>query len=62
MQTVSSQYLEHALRMVGCDEAKSILNERYTEIMAEETVNKVSFVFVLAEEHKRLGFSFAKIL
>ena len=48
--------------MVGCDEAKSILNERYTEIMAEETVNKVSFVFVLAEEHKRLGFSFAKTL
>ena len=62
VQTVSSQYLEHALKMVGCDDAKSILNERYSEIMAEDTVNKVSFVFVLAEEHKRLGFSFGKNL
>ena len=39
--------------MVGCDDAKRILHDRYSEIMSEETVNKVSFVFVLAEEHKR---------
>ncbi len=48
--------------MVGCDDAKKILNERYSEIMSEDTINKVSFVFVLAEEHKRLGFSFANNL
>ncbi len=53
VQTIPKIYLEHALKMVGCDDAKQILNERYSEIMSEETVNKVSFVFVLAEEHKR---------
>ena len=44
--------------MVGCEEAKTVLNERYQEILSEETVNKVSFIFVLAEEHKRQGFSY----
>ena len=58
VQTVPSLYLDHALKMVGCEDPQTILKERYSEIMAEETVNKVSFVFVLAEEHKRLGFSY----
>ena len=60
VQTVPCKYLEHALKMVGIENAASILQERYTEIMAEETVNKVSFVFVLSEEHKRAGFTFNK--
>ena len=58
VQTVPVMYLEHALKMVGIDNAKSVLQERYSEILAEDTVNKVSFVFVLAEEHKRSGFTF----
>ena len=58
IQTVSVMYLEHALKMVGIENAREILMERYSEIMEEETVNKVSFVFVLAEEHKRAGFTF----
>jgi hypothetical protein len=36
-----------------------VLQERYSELLAEETVNKVSFVFVLAEEHRRSGFTYA---
>lgn len=58
IQTIPRLYLEHALKMVGCDDATAILNERYSEVMAEETINKVSFVFILAEEHKRTGFSY----
>ena len=58
VQTVPVMYLEHALRMVGVDNAKAVLAERYAEILAEDTVNKVSFVFVLSEEHKRAGFTF----
>ena len=59
VQTVPVMYLEHALWMVGVDNAKQVLHERYSELLAEETVNKVSFVFVLAEEHKRSGFTYA---
>ena len=58
IQTVSVMYLEHALKMVGIENAREILMERYSEIMEEDTLNKVSFVFVLAEEHKRAGFTF----
>lgn len=58
VQTVPVMYLEHALRMVGVDNAKQVLQERYSEITVEESVNKVSFVFVLNEEHKRAGFTF----
>ena len=58
VQMIPKIYLEHALKMVGCADASKILNVRYEEIMSEETVNKVSFVFVLSEEHKRSGFSY----
>ena len=58
IQTIPRSYLEHALKMVGCDNAAQILHERYSEIMSEGTINKVSFVFILAEEHKRTGFSY----
>ena len=60
VQMVPVMYLEHALKMVGVDNAPAVLEERYSEIIAEETVNKVSFVFVLAEEHKRSGFSYVQ--
>ena len=46
--------------MVGIDNAKAVLKERYSELLAEDTINKVSFVFVLSEEHKRAGFTFNK--
>ncbi len=60
IQTVPVKYLEQALKMVGCEDAESILNERYSDLVTDGTVNKVSFVYVLQEEHKRSGFSYMR--
>ena len=60
IQTVPVAYLEQALEMVGVEDAKSVLNERYADLIQDNTVNKVSFVYVLQEEHKRSGFSYAR--
>ena len=60
VQTVPVIYLEQALKMVGCEDAADILATRYPEIVTDGTVNKVSFVFVLQEEHKRSGFSYTE--
>ena len=56
MQVVPKNYIYHALKMVGVENAEEVVNERYSELMDEDTINKVSFVFVLETEHKRLGF------
>lgn len=58
VQTVPLKYLQQAMEMVGCEDARGALESRYPEIVADGTVNKVSFVFVLQEEHKRAGFSY----
>ena len=47
-----------AMKVCGVERAWQILNERYPELVNEETVNKVTFVYVLEEEHKRVGYSF----
>ena len=54
---VPMTFMEHAMEQVGVIEAKQTLAERYPELLQEETVNKVSFVFVLESEHKRQGYS-----
>ena len=46
----------HALKMVGVEDSEAVVNERYLELIEEDTINKVSFVFVLETEHRRLGF------
>ena len=46
--------------MVGVENPEEVLSTRYPELCKEEYVNKVSFVFVLQEEHQRLGYSFKK--
>ena len=56
MQVVPKNYIYHALKMVGVENAEEVVNERYSELMDEDTINKVSFVFVLETEHKRQGF------
>ena len=56
MQVIPKAYLCHALKMVGVEDSEAVINERYLELMDEETINKVSFIFVLETEHKRLGF------
>ena len=50
------RFLEHAMEQVGVQNAKEVLKEHYAEILQEDTVNKVSFVYVLENEHKRLGY------
>ena len=55
---IPKSYLEHALSVVGVKEVKSVLTERYSKLIdEEETVNKVSFVYILSCEHKRLGYN-----
>ena len=51
-------YLCQALKVVGVENALEILNKRYPELCKEEYVNKVSFIYVLQEEHNRLGYSY----
>ena len=46
------------MKAVGVVDPQSILLERYKEICREEFVNKVSFTYILQEEHQRLGFSY----
>ena len=61
IQTVPIAYLCQALQVVGVENAEKILLERYPELCKEEYVNKVSFVYVLQEEHNRLGYSFKNL-
>ena len=58
IQTVPIAYLIQAMEVVGIADSVEILKSRYPELYSEETINKVSFVFVLQEEHKRHGYSF----
>ena len=55
---IPKSYLEHALSVVGVKDVSTVLAQRYSKIIdEEETVNKVSFVFILSSEHKRLGYN-----
>ena len=42
--------------MVGVEDAEEVVQSRYEELIEDDNINKVSFVFVLETEHKRLGF------
>ena len=42
--------------MVGVDQAEEIIEERYGNMLEDDTINKVSFVFILEQEHRRNGF------
>jgi hypothetical protein len=53
-------YLAQALTSVGVENADTIIKDHYPELVQESYINKVTFVYVLEEEHRRLGFSYAK--
>jgi hypothetical protein len=53
-------YLTQALSSVGVEDADRIIKEHYPELVQESYINKVTFVYVLEEEHRRLGFSFSR--
>ena len=61
IQSVPVKYLCQAMKVVGIEDPEQILQDRYKELMKDEYVNKVSFVFVLREEHNRLGYSYKPI-
>ena len=61
IQSVPINYLCQAMKVAGITDPEKILTERYKEILKDEYVNKASFVFILQEEHHRLGFSYKKI-
>ena len=56
IQQIPVSYLYHALKIVGVDQAEEIVALRYQSTLEDETINKVSFVFILEQEHKRNGF------
>lgn len=60
IQTVPKAYLGQALQAVGVEAGDEIVKERYPELEGEDYINKVTFVYVLEEEHRRLGFSYKK--
>jgi hypothetical protein len=45
---------------VGVEDADRIIKEHYPELVQESYINKVTFVYVLEEEHRRLGFSYSR--
>ena len=47
IQSVSVKYLCQAMKVVGVEDPEQVLLERYKELMKDEFVNKVSFVYVL---------------
>jgi hypothetical protein len=54
---VPINYLAQALHAVGVENGSTIIKDRYPELVQEDYINKVTFVYVLEEEHRRLGFS-----
>ena len=47
-----------ALFAVGVENGREVIESRYPELVAEDTINKVTFIYVLEEEHKRVGYSY----
>ena len=56
IQQIPVAYLSHALKIVGVDQADDIIKSRYASMLEDDTINKVSFVFILEQEHRRSGF------
>ncbi len=46
-------YLIDGRKAMGVDKAEEIVNSKYKEVIEEGQVNKVTFLYVMEEEHKR---------
>mmetsp|Transcript_15199 Transcript_15199/g.16915 ORF Transcript_15199/g.16915 Transcript_15199/m.16915 type:complete len:176 (+) Transcript_15199:3-530(+) len=51
-------YMVDALAVVGVPEAKQLVEIKYPEILEEGHVNKVTFLYIIEEEHRKSGFAF----
>ena len=49
-------YLIDALSACGVPEAEKLVNEKYKDSVEEGFVNKVTFLYILEDEHRRFGF------
>lgn len=58
IQTVPIAYLAQALAAVGVENSEAIIKDHYPELVQEQYINKVTFVYVCEEENRRLGFSY----
>ena len=56
IQQIPVAYMYHALKIVGVEQAEEIVADRYSAMLEDDTINKVSFVFILEQEHRRNGF------
>jgi hypothetical protein len=54
---IPTTYLIDALTSCGVPEAEALVNEKYADAVEEGHVNKVTFLYILKEEHKRYGFT-----
>mmetsp|Transcript_17899 Transcript_17899/g.20673 ORF Transcript_17899/g.20673 Transcript_17899/m.20673 type:complete len:91 (+) Transcript_17899:250-522(+) len=58
LHNISVKYLIDALDFCGVPDASKVIAEKYPEVMEEGTVNKVTFLYIIEEEHRGLGFAF----
>ena len=57
LQHVPVAYLVDALTACGVPEAEELVQSKYKDLVEEGHVNKVTFLYILEDEHKRHGFS-----
>lgn len=50
-------YLIDGLKAIGVPNPDQLVQTKYKEVVEEGQVNKVTFLYVMEEEHKRKGFS-----
>lgn len=50
-------YLIDGLNSIGVPDAENVVKTRYKDTLEEGQVNKVTFLYVMEEEHKWQGFS-----
>ena len=51
-------YMIDALAVAGVPEAQKLVEEKYSDVLEEGHVNKVTFLYIIEEEHRKAGFAF----
>ena len=52
-------YMIDALAVCGVPDSKKLIETKYPEIVEEAHVNKVTFLYIIEEEHRNAGFAFS---
>lgn len=56
VQYVPTQYLIEALKSLGVQGAEELIRRKYPDTLEDGHVNKVTFLYIVEEEHKLKGF------